>query len=109
QLSPSLLVLIRGVRCDVMTLLRALGPWDSPCGRRRPEDHGARGHEHTAHPLGEADLHVWHLGGGLASQLADGLEEKEHAVHARVGVGEPAAVRVERQPASWRGVALLDE
>jgi hypothetical protein len=46
---------------------------------------------------------------GAVAQLTHGLLQGEHAVHAGVRVGEPAAVRVQRQRAARCGVAIPDE
>ena len=65
--------------------------------------------EHAADAVGDGDLRVLHLRGRDAPHLPDALLQGVHAVHARVHVGEAAAVGVQRQLAADRGVPLTDE
>src|SRR5262245_43587644 len=73
------------------------------------EDERAGSVEHAADTVCDADAHVRKLGRGFASNLPYRLLDREHAVHARVRVRETAAVRVQREIASWRCPHLLEE
>src|SRR5215469_8592485 len=57
--------------------------------------HAGRG-EHPAVPQHHADLSTLHLRSRLAPDLPHALLDREHAVHARVRVGQAATVGVER-------------
>ena len=50
------------------------------------EDQATGGHEHASDALDEGRFDAFDLVGGLASDLADGLLDSVHPVHARVGV-----------------------
>jgi len=64
-----------------------------------PAEHGRRlAGEDAAVAVCEGDLAARHLTfAACAAQLADRLDDRVQAVHAGMGVGEPAAVRVQRQ------------
>src|SRR5215469_18238018 len=70
--------------------------------------HAGRG-EHPAVPQHHADVSPGHLSGRFAPDLPYALLDREHAVHAGVGVGQAAAVGVERQATTRLGVAVGDE
>ena len=46
----------------------------------------ASGREHAAHAVADGDVHLAHLGGRGSSHLAHALLDREHSVHASVGV-----------------------
>src|SRR4029079_1022283 len=65
------------------------------CSPSAPEQHRAEGRQDTAVPGDGRDARASTLSGpGLAPELADGVEEVEHA--AGVAVGEHPAVHVDR-------------
>ena len=60
--------------------------------------------------MAERDPRVGHLPRpALPAQLTDGLDEREHPVHAAVGVGEAPAVGVHREFPAGRGALPRDE
>lgn len=63
-----------------------LAIWASIVGWLGGEDEAARGHEHATDALTEGDLHVGHLMGRFAPELADRFLHGEHAVGTGVGV-----------------------
>ncbi len=77
--------------------------------RLAAQDQHAGGGEHAAVAEDDADLRVTDLGGGLAAQLADAFLDGEHAVHPGVGIGEAAAVGIEREGPARLGVPVSDE
>src|SRR6266571_2490133 len=69
----------------------------------------ARGGEHAADAVRNADLDVRHLSGGLTAELPHRLLNCKHAIHPRVGVGQPATIRIQRQLGSRRRSSFGDE
>src|ERR1700734_1370512 len=80
-----------------------------PLPRLPSQDEYAAGGEHAAVTHDHADVRVVDLGGRLAADLPDALLDGEHAVHPGVGVGQAAAVGVQRQHAARLRIALGDE
>src|SRR5687768_11672800 len=74
------------------------------------EDQGTRGGEGAtgAVDAGQAGIRDLALA-TFASELAGGFDEEEDAVHAGVGIGEAAAVRVEREVAAGGRALAGDE
>src|SRR6267142_2324249 len=74
------------------------------------QDERAGGGEHAAHAVDERALGLRDLArAALAPELARRLDDREDAVHAAVGVGEPAAVGVDRELAAGGRAPLREE
>src|SRR5438046_1767317 len=74
------------------------------------QDHGAGRRKPAAGAVDATDLGARYLAAaGLAPQLARGLDEQEHAAHARVTRRQPATIGVGRQRAADPQLAVLDE
>src|SRR5215469_5329116 len=73
------------------------------------EDDRARRGEHAADAVAHRNLGVRHLRRRNAAHLPHALLQRIHAVHARMHVGEAAAIGVERQLAAGARVAVGDE
>src|SRR5689334_9717016 len=74
------------------------------------EQDGAGGGEPSAGAVDAADLGIGDLAlTRLAAELPHGLDEQEHAAHARVAARQTAAVGVRGQRATDAQLAVLDE
>ncbi len=75
-----------------------------------PENEGAGGGERAAGAVDAGQFRAGDLTlAAFAAELADGLDQKKHPVHPRVGVREAAAVGVEGEVAAGGGALAGDE